>query len=512
MTTATSANVQRDRRLRLVDGDLDGAHPRVGAAPRRRSRPATVSIRSRGSPADDRRPRARPARRSGRCRRGRRTPRPAAEVQPDRDVDDEVLPVAPLVVEHAVVAADPQPAQRDPVAHGAPVARVRARRRRRACSHGGDRATASTRGGARRAPAPPTPRPRGQRGDRGGRASSRPSGGRSVPSASASSAPRNRLRDAPTSTGNPSADAARPAVRSSAQLCFGGLGEAQPRVEHEHAPGRRRPRPRRRPGPRSSARTSATTSSYAASASMSALWPRQCMRTHGHPGRGDDRGHLRVGQPAGHVVDHAAPASSAASATAARVVSMLTAHARRRRARAITGSTRRVSVVGVDPVRAGPGRLAADVDEVGARRRAARGRARRRVAVEVAAAVGERVRRDVQHAHHQRTGRAGQPARQHHRARGSGSSPRRACVGAIWKIPRTAEVVVARPGLADAAHRHAQVLGLDHDDHPARLELAHQRVGDLGGQPLLHLRAPGVDVDQPGQLGQAGDPAVAPGM
>ena len=46
------------------------------------------------------------------------------------------------------------------------------------------------------------------------------------------------------------------------------------------------------------------------------------------------------------------------------------------------------------------------------------------------------------------------------------------------------------------------------DDHAARLELLHQQVGDLRGEPLLHLRPAGVDLDQPGQLGQPGDPPV----
>ena len=43
---------------------------------------------------------------------------------------------------------------------------------------------------------------------------------------------------------------------------------------------------------------------------------------------------------------------------------------------------------------------------------------------------------------------------------------------------------------------------------PRGSRMLHQRVGDLGGQPLLHLRAAGEHVDQPGQLGQPGDPAV----
>src|SRR3954452_9440708 len=62
----------------------------------------------------------------------------------------------------------------------------------------------------------------------------------------------------------------------------------------------------------------------------------------------------------------------------------------------------------------------------------------------------------------------------------------------------------AGAGLLDPAHGHAEVLGLDHDDHAAGLEDLHEGVGDLGGQPLLHLGPLGVDVDQPGQLGQPG--------
>ena len=77
-----------------------------------------------------------------------------------------------------------------------------------------------------------------------------------------------------------------------------------------------------------------------------------------------------------------------------------------------------------------------------------------------------------------------------------------------WKMPRTAEVIVRRARLADAAHRHAQVLGLDDDDDAARLQAPTHRVGDLRGQPLLHLRAAGVEVDDAGQLRQSGDPTV----
>src|SRR5690606_12513924 len=62
--------------------------------------------------------------------------------------------------------------------------------------------------------------------------------------------------------------------------------------------------------------------------------------------------------------------------------------------------------------------------------------------------------------------------------------------------------------LADAPHRHAHVLGLDDHEHSAGVELLLDRVRDLGGEPLLHLGAPGVPVDQSGELRQPGDPAV----
>ena len=52
------------------------------------------------------------------------------------------------------------------------------------------------------------------------------------------------------------------------------------------------------------------------------------------------------------------------------------------------------------------------------------------------------------------------------------------------------------------------MLRLDHDQGTARFEHPHQRVRDLAGHPLLHLRPPGVDVNQPRQLGQTGDLAL----
>src|ERR1700730_1762561 len=65
-----------------------------------------------------------------------------------------------------------------------------------------------------------------------------------------------------------------------------------------------------------------------------------------------------------------------------------------------------------------------------------------------------------------------------------------------------------RARLAHPAHRHAQVLRLDDHHHPTWFQRVHQGVGYLAGHPLLHLRAPRIDIDQPGQLGKPGDLAL----
>ena len=46
-----------------------------------------------------------------------------------------------------------------------------------------------------------------------------------------------------------------------------------------------------------------------------------------------------------------------------------------------------------------------------------------------------------------------------------------------------------RAGLLHTAHAHAHVLGLQNHDHALRVQLLDQRVGDLRGQTLLHLRS-----------------------
>ncbi|SIN41588.1 Uncharacterised protein [Mycobacteroides abscessus subsp. abscessus] len=55
------------------------------------------------------------------------------------------------------------------------------------------------------------------------------------------------------------------------------------------------------------------------------------------------------------------------------------------------------------------------------------------------------------------------------------------------------------------------MLGFHHDDHSARLELAHQRVGDLRCQTLLHLRSFRVKVNQASDFREPRDAAVLAG-
>ena len=55
------------------------------------------------------------------------------------------------------------------------------------------------------------------------------------------------------------------------------------------------------------------------------------------------------------------------------------------------------------------------------------------------------------------------------------------------------------------------MLALDDGDHPAGVQALHHGIGHLGREPLLHLWTAGVDVDQPGDLAQPGDPAVSGG-
>ena len=95
-----------------------------------------------------------------------------------------------------------------------------------------------------------------------------------------------------------------------------------------------------------------------------------------------------------------APASSARRATAALEVSIeICARVPAATSPSITGSTRRSSSCLVDGLGSGPRRLAADVEDRRALELQLEPVRDRGVRVEVTAAVRERVRRDVDHAH-----------------------------------------------------------------------------------------------------------------
>ena len=222
--------LQRDRGVRLVHRHLDRLHPRVGEHVVRD--PAGDRLDQVGGRAGDDR--------GGALRElavvqgvGEVVGRGGGgEVQPDGDVDDEVLPVAALVL----VDTPWWPRTRRPrSAMRSLTARYRGRAGARAApsciaaataTASMDDATSCTR--TPQAPAAATSAVIAAVADL---AAVRRAG---APSSPASSSPRNRLREAPTSTGNPSASSTssrpqqRPVVR-------GRLREPQARVEHDPA-------------------------------------------------------------------------------------------------------------------------------------------------------------------------------------------------------------------------------------------------------------------------------------
>ena len=49
------------------------------------------------------------------------------------------------------------------------------------------------------------------------------------------------------------------------------------------------------------------------------------------------------------------------------------------------------------------------------------------------------------------------------------------------------------------------MLGFDNDDRSPRLKDPHDRISDLGGETLLHLRPAGKNIDKARQFRQSGD-------
>ena len=131
------------------------------------------------------------------------------------------------------------------------------------------------------------------------------------------------------------------------------------------------------------------------------------------------------------------PASSAAAATAAFVVSMLTGTPGLGASQALDHRQHPAQLLGVvDRLGAGPGRLAADVEHVGARRHQREAVGDRGVGVEEAAAVGERVGGDVHDAHH----RGALPRRRPTRRTSDGRIPGSASAGGTVRLVRDSRV------------------------------------------------------------------------
>src|SRR5580693_7209133 len=339
-----------DGGVRLVHGDLYLAGQRLGcgggfseALRQRLDQPDRRSGHDGGEPVGQRRVvRGQFQVVGGRGGRG---------VQPEHRVHDELLAVLPLGVQHAVIAEDAQPAERDPVrgwlgivrawrgAVGAhplapaawlgpvtPAGLESGELGCAACRQASATRTASALAGTRCTRAHHAPAT-AARAVTDTVASSLPTNGRGVPSGAASSLPRNRLRDAPISTGNPGA---RPPsvliwsrLVSSAQLCSGRLAKPSPgssTIMAGSTPCAVTTSTRRH----NSSATSRTTSWYTALESMLWLWPRQCITTYGTPAAPTSRGISGSARPPLTSLTSRAPAPRACSATSARIVSTLT--------------------------------------------------------------------------------------------------------------------------------------------------------------------------------------------
>ena len=119
---------------------------------------------------------------------------------------------------------------------------------------------------------------------------------------SGSSAPRNRLRDAPTSTRQPElGEHVEPAEQLPVLLAASSRSRVRGRGSGARVARRRRRG--RRPGPRARRAPRPTTSSYSESESIRSEWPRQCMATYRAPVSAATRPIAVVGEPARDVVD-----------------------------------------------------------------------------------------------------------------------------------------------------------------------------------------------------------------
>ena len=76
------------------------------------------------------------------------------------------------------------------------------------------------------------------------------------------------------------------------------------------------------------------------------------------------------------------------------------------------------------------------------------------------------------------------------------------------KTPSIALVTAKRVLLLDAAHRHAEVRAFDDDGDAQGIDLLADGVGDLAGEPLLHLQPSREHVDESRDLAESDDAAL----
>src|SRR5690606_30444622 len=245
---------------------------------------------------------------------------------------------------------------------------------------------------------------------------------------------------------------------------------------------------------------------------MTSAWPRQCMHTYATPVRATTSAIAGSARPPETSLTIRAPASTARSATTARVVSTLTTAPSAASAE-ITGSTRASSAsTGTRPA---PGRVDSPPTS---RTSAPSPRSSRPCATAASGSYHSPPSENESGvtlttpmtSMRPTSASSSSPATT---KRSTGLAPqdeahRLGARRAVAHLAAHGRRDGPRARLAHAAHRHAQVLALDDDDGPARLQVLHERVRDLGREALLDLRAPRVHLDEARELGQARDAPV----
>src|SRR6056297_589252 len=228
------------------------------------------------------------------------------------------------------------------------------------------------------------------------------------------------------------------------------------------------------------------------------------MITYGTPSRATTPCMVSSARPPLTSLTMLAPACTAASATCARMVSMLTVIPAPDNSR-ITGNTRAHSSSGV--IRWAPGRVDSPPTSITSAPCACITRACSTARSTESNSPPSEKESGVTFSTPHTTG-ACTPQREQGRATTSLPHDQRHRLRAGGRIVQVAAHRAgdgSRTGLAHPAYRHAHVLGFDHHDGTAGFEDAHQRISHLRGKSLLDLRAAGEYVHQRSEFRESGD-------